>query len=273
MSEANTKLDNILAAKVGTTTMFRHEDGRELLDLDNMRHIGREIMELRELGYHVPIISSGAVTAGIEATGTPERPTGEEAMPEIQRFATIGWRRVLNAWFEVTGVENGGILVTRRELNLKTPEHDEALRTTHTLLSHGEIPILNENDGITHGELTNESFGQNDELAAIYAAQIAGSELFGKHVCLVLLSDVDGLYKDVNDPSTLIRVIHDLDHYKHLAGGSNSKHGRGGMKTKLEAAKIALEAGVEMWIANGRAENAIQRAIEGDIGTHVVAAA
>lgn len=268
MSENTEVLDNVLVVKVGTTTMFRHEDGRELLDHQAMKGVGGQVLRFRELGNHVAMVSSGAVTAGMEATNTAVRPTGDEAMPEVQRLATIGWRHVLNAWHDAMGVENGGLLVTRRELDLNAPEHDEALRSTHTLLNHGEIPILNENDGITHGELSNESFGQNDTLSAIYAAQIAGSELFGKQVRLVLLSDVDGVYEDINDPSTLIREIDDLDEYMHVAGGSNGVHGKGGMKTKFDAAKIATAAGVEMWVANGQTENAIQLALDGEIGTH-----
>lgn len=270
MSKEVSQLDNIMVVKVGTTSMFRHENGQELLDHEAMSRIGTQVNELKEQGFHVPMVSSGAVTAGMEATGTAVRPEGDGAMPEIQRLATIGWRRVLNAWFEAMGVENGGLLVTRRELDLDTPEHDEALRTTHTLLTHGEIPILNENDGITHGELAHQSFGQNDELSAIYASQIAGSELFGSNVRLVLLSDVDGVYEDVKDPTSLIREISiaDISTYEHLAGGSNGALGKGGMRTKFVAAKIAATAGVEMWIANGQAEDAIQRAVDGEIGTH-----
>jgi len=270
MSGELAQIDNLVVVKVGTTSMFRHEQGRELLDRASMKRIGRQIIQLKEHGYHVSMVSSGAVTAGMEATGTAVRPVGDEAMPEIQRLATIGWRRVLNAWFEAMGVENGGLLVTRRELNLDTPEHDEALRTTHTLLSHGEVPILNENDGITHGELTHQSFGQNDELAAIYASQIAASQLFGGEVSLVLLSDVDGVYEDVNNPDSIIREIDiaDLGSYEHMAGGTNGAHGKGGMKTKFSAARIAADSGVEMWVANGQADNAIQRAIDGEIGTH-----
>ena len=273
MSEQNEQLNNIIVIKVGTTSMFRHDSGREMLDHESIWNISQQVLDLRERGHHLPLVSSGAVTAGMEATGTAVRPKGDEAMPEIQRLATIGWRRVLNAWFDAMGVENGGLLVTRRELNLDTPEHDEALRTTHTLLSHGEIPILNENDGITHGELTNQSFGQNDELSAIYAAQIAGSELFGNDVRLVLLSDVDGVYADMDDPRSVIGHIslRDISEYEHLAGDSNGVHGKGGMKTKFEAAKTALQAGVEMWIANGQAENAIERALNGEIGTHFTA--
>jgi glutamate 5-kinase len=271
MSNRVEQLDDVLVVKVGTTTMFRHDQGRELLDQDRLSGIGEQVLRFRELGYNVPIISSGAVTAGLEATGSPVRPTGSEAMPETQRLATIGWHRVLRMWEKALDEVNvGGMLVTRRELDLEAPEHDEVLRTTHTLLGHGDIPILNENDGITHAELSHQSFGQNDTLAAIYAAQIARSELFGERVSLVLLSDVDGVYADVSDPSSVISEISagSIADYEHLAGGSNGVHGKGGMKTKFEAARIATSAGVEMWVANGQTENAIQLALDGEIGTH-----
>ncbi len=264
-----TTINNIIVVKVGTSSMFRRKNGHELLDHQSMKRIGDQIIELRKSGYHIVLVSSGAVTAGMEATGLAKRPSGKESMPEKQRLATIGWKHVLNAWFKATGVENGGLLVTRRELNLDTPEHDEVLKTTYTLLSHGEIPILNENDGITHGELTNQSFGQNDELAAIYASQIAKSKYF-TNIRLILLSDVDGVYRDVNNPDSIIRTI-DLNNFSSLkrsAQESNSIHGTGGMKTKFYAARIAGEAGIEMWIANSHTNNSIQLALDGKIGTH-----
>jgi glutamate 5-kinase len=268
MSKIINQLDDVIVVKIGTTTMFKHEDGREVLDHDSFSCISQQILNLMSKGHHVSIVSSGAVTAGMEKTHTSERPTDEEAMPEIQRLATIGWHEVLSTWEKALGVSVGGLLVTKRELNLDTPEHDEALRTTYTLLNHGNVPILNENDGITHAELSHQSFGQNDTLAAIYAAQIAGSDLFGRSVRLVLLSDVDGVYEDINDSSSVISEISELGKYEHLAGGSGSDHGKGGMKTKFEAAKIALDSGVEVWVANGRADNVIHRTLDGQIGTH-----
>jgi glutamate 5-kinase len=85
-----------------------------------------------------------------------------------------------------------------------------------------------------------------------------------------MLSDIDGVYADVSDPTSIIRQINakDIAKYGHLAGGSSGIHGKGGMKTKFEAAKIATDAGIEMWIANGQTENAIQLALDGEIGTH-----
>jgi glutamate 5-kinase len=82
------------------------------------------------------------------------------------------------------------------------------------------------------------------------------------------LSDVDGLYADKDDASSLIRIVDNLVDYKHLAGDAESANGTGGMLTKFEAAKIAISNGLEMYIANGRQEDVIARTLAGEVGTH-----
>ena len=270
MNSKDVRSNDILVVKVGTTTLFKHADGKEILDIDSLKRISDQIKRFIEhYGHNVVIVSSGAVTAGMEAVNTNVRPTGNESMPEVQRLATIGWHRVLSAWEKsLNGYVVGGILVTKRELDLSAPEHDEVLQTTHTLFQHKNIPILNENDAITHSELSYQSFGQNDTLAAIYAAQVATSKIFSGKVRLILLSDVDGVLSNMKDPGSVIREIDNLNSYRNLAGQSSSSHGKGGMSTKFEAAEIAINAGVDMWITNGRLDNAIELALNGESGTH-----
>ena len=265
----NKKINKVVVIKVGTKTMFKSVGHSEVLDTKVMAQIGAQVKALRDSDYMVVIVSSGAVTAGMSATGLSNRPDSSSAMPEIQRLATIGWHRVLDAWQKaLSPYLVGGLLLTQREISLASPERDEALRTTYTLLSHGDVPILNENDAITHGELAVDSFGQNDELAAIYTVQLAQSKLFGSDIRLVLLSDVDGLYEDINKPSSLIRQINDLDDLKHLALSQTNAHGKGGMRAKFRAAEICHQAGVDMWIANGRKKDAVSLALSGRVGTH-----
>lgn len=266
-------IDNIIVVKVGTSTLFCENEGRERLDDTSFARIGGQVIALSEHDYNCIIVSSGAVTAGLEAADLSQRPNGDEVMPEIQRLATIGWHRVMNKWDSaLVGKKLAGeLLLTKRELDLDAPEHDEALRTIYTLLSHGDVPIINENDAITHSELSHQSFEQNDTLAAVLAAQIMLSPLFSKNVKLVLLSDVDGVYEDVAKPDTLIHRIEDLDEYRHVAGESNSTCGKGGMLTKFDAIDIAHSAGVDVAIANGRAKYAIHKALLGKIGTFIPA--
>lgn len=283
---------DVLVVKVGTSTLTETQtDGSERLDSESFQRIGKQIVELQDSGTHVVLVSSAAITAGMAATGLTARPDKATGMHELQRLASIGWRGVMNEWSgalagNAGSAENstnsassvslvssattsesgrtiGELLLTNHELKLES-EREEALRVAHTLLSHGDIPIVNENDAITHKEI---SFGDNDTLAAQFAACIGRSALFDCRVRLVVLSDVHGVYADKGDESTVIGQIDDIQSLEHLAGGARSKNSVGGMATKFAAAKIATANGVEMWIAHGRSDNAIQRALDGDIGT------
>ncbi len=256
------KLDNILIVKVGSSTVTA-ENNR--LDTASFERIGQQVLNLEIGGYLPVIVTSAAITAGMAATGMVERPSKESEMPGLQRLASIGWRYILNEWDgALVNKTTGGLLLTKNELSMPTPR-DEALRVIHDMLTHGDIPIVNENDAITHDEI---AYGDNDTLAATLAAKIAHSTLFGSNVKLVLLSDIDGVYENIDDPSSIIRKITDLASYEHLAGGAGTPNGSGGMTTKFDAGRIALASGVSMWIANGRVDNAIARALAGEIGTH-----
>jgi glutamate 5-kinase len=257
--------EEVLIIKVGTSTLTqKHADGTEQLDVSSFERIASQLVELQGRGFGIILVSSAAITAGMAEAGLAARPPKDTRMPELQMLASIGWRHVLNAWSgALPGKQVGELLLTQHELGLAS-ERDELLRVTHALLSHGHIAIANENDAIAHEEI---AFGDNDSLAAIFAARIARSELFGGRVRLVVLSDVEGVYADKTDPSTLIKQIGKLDGYRHLAGGAGSQNGTGGMVTKFEAARIATGSGVTMWITNGRTENTVMRAISGEIGT------
>lgn len=261
-------IDNILVLKVGTNTLIRKDvNGSERLDKSSFERIGRQVLALQEKGQSVIIVSSAAITAGMIVAGLGSRPRKNNEMIELQRLASIGWRHILNAWDSALGGKNiGELLLTRRELGMKS-EREEVLQVTHTLLKHGDVVIVNENDAISHEEI---AFGDNDTLAATFAAGIASSCLFGSNIGLVLLSDIDGVYADLSDSSSVIPHIDDISHYSHLAKGTSQVNGTGGMTSKFQAANIAVNNGVDMWIANGRAANAIARTINGEIGTHFV---
>ncbi len=257
-------LDNLTVVKVGTSTQIETlADGKERLDMTSLGRIGQQVVARHEQGQNTLLISSGAIAAGMAAVGLSTRPKKDTAMHELQRLASIGWRHNLNAWDGVlNGLTIGGVLLTKRELDLED-ERQELIAVTHTMVNHGDIVIANENDVISHSEI---AVGDNDSLAALYAAKLAGSGLFGT-VNLVLLTDVDGLYRDISAKDSLIGVVDDLSQYQHLAGEAGSDKGTGGMRTKFAAAKIAGEAGINMWIANGRADNVIERAMTGETGT------
>jgi glutamate 5-kinase len=251
----------LIVIKVGTSTLVRTVKGVERLDGDSFRRIARQVRSLRRLGYDVVLVSSGAVTAGMVRVGVRQRPLDDIAA--LQRFASLGWHEVLGKWSDALSMSVGGVLLTRHSLSLKG-ERAEFQRVTSRLLLAGDVPIINENDVITHEEI---AFGDNDTLAATVAVRLRQG-YDATH--LVILSDVHGVYRDKMNPATVIPVVERVEDVLSVAGGSGSPYGRGGMTTKLEAARIATEAGVVLHVAHGRTEHAVERALTGSIGTTFV---
>jgi glutamate 5-kinase len=270
VSTAKNLIDNVLIVKVGTSTLTRRNDsGLPELDIQSFDRIAKQIVNLRGNGHNVAIVSSAAITAGMAATGLANRPTNqEEHMPTLQGLASVGWRYIMNAWDDALGgLLIGELLITKHELELDS-ERSELLKVTHNLMSRGHIPIINENDAITHEEI---AFGDNDTLAAIYASKLKQSELFGDNISVIILSDIDGVYEDIDDKSTLIKQIADISKYERVAHAKTGDGGTGGMVTKFNAAKIAQASGIDLYIANGRSENAISRTLNENAGTHFTA--
>lgn len=263
----NKQLNNLLVIKIGTSTLTkRNGAGLVKLDIESFTKIGKQVIDLQKSGYNVVLVSSAAITGGMAVTGLATRPTNVEAsMPTLQGLASIGWRHVLNAWDDALGsLIIGELLITKHELELES-ERSELLRVTHNLMANNHIAIINENDAITHDEI---AFGDNDTLAALFATKLKQSKLFGDKVSVVILSDVDGVYKDINDQSTVIRQINNIDDYKQVAKSQTGDGGTGGMVTKFNAAKTAHASSVNLYITNGRADNTIFRALNNEIGTH-----
>lgn len=258
MTEVATHTDIV---KVGNGVLTeKGEDGSICFNEEAFREMGDEISE----AGNTVLVSSVAITAGMMLTGMRGRPDPETEMPELQRMATIGWREVHNMWDRaITARATGALLLTRQELGIED-SRCEALHTIEALLRHGDVPVINENDGIAHDEI---AFGSNDILAAHLAARMQESEMFGT-VRLYLLTDVDGVYKDKDDPDTRIPIIANTDEYRHLANDTDDPELKiGGMASKFDAADIAKAAGVDMWIYNP-ADGQRDRALNGGIGTY-----
>lgn len=256
----------ILVLKIGSSTLTqRTADGREALDLASFARIGAQICQLKTDGYNIVLVSSAAITGGMAASGYTKRPSRVHEMPELQRLASIGWRHVLNAWADaLPGHTIGELLLTRAELDI-SHERREVVVVLNTLLRHGNIPIINENDAVSHEQI---AYGDNDTLAAVVAASLAAETAAKLPVRLILLSDVEGVYADVTQPSSRLPRIHDLELVAHMAGVADSHCGTGGMASKFTAAGIASQAGVETWVAHGRHNNVIAQTLAGRTGTH-----
>jgi len=258
-----TKLyEDLIVIKVGTSTLVDGEsiDG-PTLDQHSFNHIGTQINTLITEDTKVVLVSSGAIAAGYRYS-REERTIEKRTAVEKQRLACLGQGTLVQAWQQALAPRCiGQLLFTRHEL--ESPEGLELSAVTRCLLKYGDIPVANENDALSHEEIT---FGDNDTLAARFAILLHASGIF-ERTRLVILSDIDGVYQNISDSNSVISVIDDVDAYKHLAGSTGSVNGTGGMKSKFSAAKLVTENGIEMYVANGRATHVIERTLNRDIGT------
>jgi glutamate 5-kinase len=253
-----------IVIKVGTNVVMR-DDGR--LALSRLYGIAESVARLRQQEKDVLLVSSGAVGLGMERMGLTERPT---ELSRMQACAAIGQSRLMAIYddaFDKLGCRTAQVLLT--EDDFRDPERYSNLRSTLvSLLAMGVIPVINENDTVSTVELDHPPdsperervFGDNDKLSALVMTHIDAD-------LLLLLSDVDGLYN--GDPSAdaaeLISQVPTIDDVvRSFAQGKNGR-GRGGMASKLEAARIATEANRFAVIANGRLPNVIERVCEGEI--------
>ena len=218
--------------------------------------LAADIAALREQGREVLLVSSGAIALGRRSLGLSP---GRLRLEESQAAAAVGQIRLAHAWKEVLeqhGLNVAQILLTFRDTEERR-RYLNARSTLNTLLKLKAVPVINENDTVATAEIR---YGDNDRLAARVAQMIAAD-------CLMLLSDVDGLYTadPTRDPHAQfipeIRTI--TPEIERMGAGSGSDVGSGGMATKIAAAKIAVGAGCHMCVALGRELHPVQRIAEG----------
>ncbi len=249
--------------KLGTSTLT-HPTGR--MNLRRFHNLVRVMADLHNAGKELILVSSGAVGLGIGKLGLNGRPT---ATPEKQACAAVGQCELMYLYdrqFANYSVTVAQVLLTKAVLS--TDGGTNAGNCIEQLLKIGVIPIVNENDTVAIDELELE-IGENDSLAAIVAG-------LGKAELLILMSDIDGLYSDdphKNTDAKLIPVVYDIDEsIEAIAGGAGTPNARGGMATKIAAAKMATQAGIDMVIVNGeRPENLYDLFEDQQIGTRFVA--
>lgn len=229
-----------IVIKIGTTTLTH---GCGLINYRRLESLVKTLADLKNSGKEVVLVSSGAIGVGIGVLGLTSRPAD---MPTKQACAAIGQCELMYTYDKLFGDYNHSVaqILLTRDVVEQEQRRQNVINTFERLLEFGVIPIVNENDTVSTEEI---EIGDNDTLSAIVA------KLIGADV-LVLLSDIDGLYtaNPKEDPAaTLIPVVENIEDVRHLAGGSSSMFGKGGMVTKIHAADIACGAGIDMSIING----------------------
>ena len=225
----------------------------------------RQIAEMIGSGHQVVVVSSGAVAAGLGVLGLTQRPSD---MPTLQAAAAAGQSGLATLWetgFRAQGLASSQILLTHDDLSDRS-RYLNARATVLRLLDFGVIPVVNENDTVVTDEIR---FGDNDTLAALVANLIGADEL-------VILTDQQGMYREdprTNPDAELLTQVDandpDLD---AMATGGAGELGRGGMVTKVQAARLAARSGADTRIAYGLNDDVIVKIARGEsLGTRFVA--
>ena len=248
-----------IVVKIGTNTLTK--DGR--IDSGYVRQIAKQITSLLAEGKQIVIVSSGAIgmgTAQLRINGPVSNTKMRQACAAIGQPLLMQEYRKAFSRYKVVIAQ---VLLTAEVLNNRKT-YLNLRNSVETLLELGVVPVLNENDSVSTEEI-GTTFGDNDKLSALAASKIDAD-------LLVMLSDIDALYdkdpKKYKDAKPVQAVFEITDAIIRSAGKRGSKHATGGMKTKIEAAKIASNAGCRIVLAGGRVKNVIGRILAGaEIGT------
>lgn len=249
-----------IVVKIGSSSLMHSETGK--LDLLKIERLVRALVDIKNSGKEVILVSSGAIAVGKTAIGLHERP---DELPVKQACAAIGQAKLMMVYqklFAEYGTIAAQVLLTKYTM-LNPVTRTNAENTFKELLHIGAIPVVNENDTVSTYEIEQvQSFGDNDKLSALVAS-ITEADL------LILLSDIDGLYTDdpnKNPDARFINVVDKIDEQLMNMGknSSGSSVGTGGMSAKLVAAQIATYSGTDMVITNGNDVTNISRIINGE---------
>jgi glutamate 5-kinase len=253
-----------LVIKVGSTLVTNNGEG---LDRVAIGLWASQVAKLRAEGKEVLMVSSGAIAEGMQRLGWKTRPQEIHQLQAAAAVGQMGLVQVYETAFAKHGIHTAQVLLTNADL-ANQERYDNAKTTLDSLLKLGVVPIINENDTVVTDEI---KFGDNDTLGALVA------NLIGADV-LVILTDQEGLFSadPRKDPkATLITEAYSGDAtLEEMAGGAGSMLGKGGMLTKVLAAKVAARTNAHTIIASGREENVLLRLATGEsIGTQLLAKA
>lgn len=243
-----------IIVKIGSSSLTTKEGE---LDETQIDFYAKEIIQLQAAGFSVIMVTSGAVAAGFKQMGYPFRP---KLVQEKQAAAAVGQSLLMQAYHRAFQADNQSIaqiLLTRSDFSNRKRIHN-ALNTIEELIHQNIIPIINENDTVSIGEL---NFGDNDTLSALVANLVKAEQL-------IIITDTDGLYTE--DPrrnehaQKIDRVEQINEAIMNIAGEAASLVGTGGMRSKIEAARIAVRGGVPVFVGQVKSTGDLQMAFQGN---------
>lgn len=236
-----------IVVKVGTSTITNDKGDINIRQLD---HLCRALSAVENMGYDLVLVSSGAIAVGAGKMRLAQKP---KDLGLKQAAAAVGQLELMHLYDKLFGEYGrlvGQILLSNEDV--QNPERRENLTNTlNALLENHIIPIINENDSISHAEIESDKklFSDNDMLSAVVA-------VFCEAAKLIILSDIDGLYDsnpNTNPNAKLISRVENIDdELRNKAGDSGSNRGTGGMITKMDAAQLATSRGIDVLVINGQ---------------------
>ncbi|MBS7388999.1 MAG: glutamate 5-kinase [Oscillospiraceae bacterium] len=247
-----------LVVKVGTSTLT-YDTGKT--NIRRMHKLVSVLSDIVNSGIEVALVTSGAIGVGVGKLGLKERPSDISGR---QAAATVGQCELMFMYDKLFGEYGhtvGQLLITKSDVDSEE-RRKNLVNTFEKLFDYGAVPIVNENDSVAVDEIV---YGDNDSLSAIVAKLVNAD-------ALIILTDIDGLYDDnpnENEDAKLISQVDEItDELIAVAGGHGSRFSTGGMVTKLHAAQIAMDAGIDTIVMNGATPESIYKALDGkQIGT------
>lgn len=258
------EMKELLIVKVGTSNLV---DERGALDDASFGNISEQIIQQRDHGRDVVIVSSGAISAGANQMQMSRHEIASD-LDKLSALAAVGQTTIMTKWSDhLSPVKTAQNLITPNELSHKD-EGSAYIRKLKVTIELGAVAIINENDAVADEEI---KVGDNDRLSALIATKL--QKLGVWQVKLVMLSDIDGLFTCAphKTEAKLIRIVDGLSEVAIYVDDSVSTHGTGGLKTKLMSADIASNGGVSMYLGNGREQDVIEKLIQQQTGTSFLA--
>lgn len=246
-----------IVVKIGSSLLTANGQG---LDIDAISHWANQIAQLHHAGHQIILVSSGAVAEGVVRMKLPERPID---LPSLQACAALGQMGLVQTWssvFEKHDIKTAQVLLTHDDLSDRR-RYLNACDALRHLIDWRAIPVINENDTVSTYEI---KFGDNDTLAAMVACQVHAD-------LLVILTDQQGMFNADprhNPDAKLLSTVPALDDELFNMAGDGGALGRGGMVTKVRAARLAARSGCHTIVASGDSDQVLVRLLAGeDLGT------